>query len=55
MNADDYRQAATRIVIKDPLTGRITEDDYRRAEILAQLAISAAISENTTALEQLAV
>ncbi|MCF3166390.1 hypothetical protein IPZ64_05565 [Streptomyces violaceoruber] len=46
MNAAEYRAAAERIVTKDTLShGAIRPDDFRKAEILAQLAIAAATSE----------
>ncbi|MFF5876736.1 hypothetical protein ACIQ9M_20125 [Streptomyces californicus] len=48
MDAAAYRAAAERIVTKDTLShGAIRPDDFRKAEILAQLAVSAAISETT--------
>ncbi|MFE6726354.1 hypothetical protein ACFVDN_00480 [Streptomyces californicus] len=50
MNAAEYRAAAEHIVTKDTLShGAIRPDDFRKAEILAQLAVSAAISETTRA------
>ncbi|MCX4502741.1 hypothetical protein [Streptomyces anulatus] len=46
MNAAEYRAAAERIVTRDTYRfGGINPDDFRKAEILAQLAVSAAISE----------
>ncbi|WP_406145691.1 hypothetical protein [Streptomyces anulatus] len=46
MNAAEYRAAAARIIDRDtPRFGPIRPEDFRRAEILAQLAVSAAISE----------
>ncbi|MFJ1898495.1 hypothetical protein [Streptomyces sp. NPDC088115] len=48
MNAAEYRAAAERIVTKDTISyGSIAPDRFRKAEILAQLAVSAAISEAT--------
>ncbi|MEV4880749.1 hypothetical protein [Streptomyces cyaneofuscatus] len=50
MNAAEYRAAAERLLAKDTLSyGAIRPDDFRKAEILAQLAVSAAISETTEA------
>ncbi|WP_179890035.1 MULTISPECIES: hypothetical protein [unclassified Streptomyces] len=46
MNAAEYRAAAERIVTRDTYRfGGINPDDFRKAEILAQLAVSASISE----------
>ncbi|MFH8870298.1 hypothetical protein [Streptomyces griseus] len=46
MNAAEYRAAAERIVTKDTANwGPIHPEDFRKAEILAQLAIAAATSE----------
>ncbi|MFJ7410100.1 hypothetical protein ACIQWZ_04695 [Streptomyces sp. NPDC098077] len=46
MTAAEYRAAAERIVTNNRLDyGRPGPDDFRRAEIFAQLALSAAISE----------
>ncbi|WP_181009251.1 hypothetical protein [Streptomyces sp. SM11] len=46
MNAAEYRAAAERIVTKDTISyGDIRPDAFRKAEIFAQLAVSAAISE----------
>ncbi|MFJ7059601.1 hypothetical protein ACIQVA_18025 [Streptomyces microflavus] len=46
MNAAEYRAAAERLLAKDRFSyGAITADDFRKAEILAQLAVSASISE----------
>ncbi|MBQ1112715.1 hypothetical protein [Streptomyces sp. C3-3] len=46
MNAAEYRAAAEHILSKDTLSwGDITPDSFRKAEILAQLAVSASISE----------
>ncbi|MEI7031252.1 hypothetical protein [Streptomyces pratensis] len=45
MTAAEYRAAAERLVTKDPCTGPISPDAFRRAEIYAQLAVSASISE----------
>lgn len=46
MNAAEYRAAADAIVMKDQLTyGPISDSNFRKAEILAQLAIAAATSE----------
>ncbi|GGY60776.1 hypothetical protein [Streptomyces anulatus] len=46
MNAAEYRAAAERLIASDtPRFGAITPDSFRRAEIFAQLAVSAAISE----------
>ncbi|NEA11746.1 hypothetical protein G3I27_26910 [Streptomyces sp. SID10692] len=48
MTAAEYRDAAERILTKDRLShGPIRPEDFRKAEILAQLAVSAAISETT--------
>lgn len=49
MNAAEYRAAAERLIQKNPfaLGDPIPEEALRRAEILAQLAVSAAISERT--------
>ncbi|MFJ5887663.1 hypothetical protein [Streptomyces californicus] len=50
MDAAEYRAAAERIVTKDRLShGAIRPEEFRKAEILAQLAVSAAISETTRA------
>lgn len=50
MNAAEYRAAAEAIVMKDRITyGPIRPDDFRRAEILARLAIAAAASETADA------
>jgi len=50
MTAAEYRAAAERIVTKDVLArGPVTPDEFRKAEILAQLAVSASISETTEA------
>ncbi|MFF7873875.1 hypothetical protein ACFZDM_06465 [Streptomyces californicus] len=50
MTAAELRAAAERIVTKDTLSyGAIRPDEFRKAEILAQLAVSAAISETTHA------
>ncbi|MEV6472979.1 hypothetical protein [Streptomyces sp. NPDC051657] len=44
--AAEYRAAAERIIASDtPRFGFINPEDFRRAEILAQLAVSASISE----------
>ncbi|MBT2895638.1 hypothetical protein [Streptomyces sp. McG3] len=46
MTAAEYRAAAERIIASDtPRFGPIHPEDFRRAEILAQLAVSASISE----------
>ncbi|MFD4025577.1 hypothetical protein ACFWRV_18985 [Streptomyces sp. NPDC058576] len=48
MNAAEYRAAAERIVTKDTSAwGPISPDNFRKAEILARLAVSASISEAT--------
>ncbi|MFJ3594409.1 hypothetical protein ACIQUY_32785 [Streptomyces sp. NPDC090231] len=50
MTAAEYRRAAARIITRDPLHGPPLRDtELRRAEILAQLSLSAAISEATEA------
>ncbi|WP_162602814.1 hypothetical protein [Streptomyces sp. CS090A] len=50
MNAAEYRAAAERLLAQDRYSyGAITPYDFRKAEILAQLAISAATSEATEA------
>ncbi|MFD5984548.1 hypothetical protein [Streptomyces cyaneofuscatus] len=50
MNAAEYRAAAERLLAKDRNRYQaITPYDFRKAEILAQLAISAATSETTQA------
>ncbi|MFJ9508438.1 hypothetical protein ACIRPZ_32205 [Streptomyces anulatus] len=44
--AAEYRAAAARIIASDtPRFGPIRPEDFRKAEILAQLAVSASISE----------
>ncbi|MFD5903157.1 hypothetical protein ACFWHG_16850 [Streptomyces microflavus] len=46
MNAAEYRAAAERLLAKDrDRYQAITPYDFRKAEILAQLAVSAATSE----------
>uniref|UniRef100_A0AAU2VTD5 Uncharacterized protein n=1 Tax=Streptomyces sp. NBC_00008 TaxID=2903610 RepID=A0AAU2VTD5_9ACTN len=53
MTAAELRRAAARIVTRDPLNGPPLRDtELRRAEILAQLAIAAAISELATATRE---
>lgn len=48
MNAAEYRAAAERLLAKDrDRYQAITPYDFRKAEILAQLAVSAATSEAT--------
>ncbi|WP_406484264.1 hypothetical protein [Streptomyces microflavus] len=48
MNAAEYRAAAERLLAKDrDRYQAITPYDFRKAEILAQLAASAATSEAT--------
>ncbi|MBT2426744.1 hypothetical protein J7F02_13935 [Streptomyces sp. ISL-112] len=48
MNAAEYRAAAERLLAKDrDRYQAITPYDFRKAEILAQLAVSAATSEDT--------
>ncbi|MFW3472872.1 hypothetical protein [Streptomyces microflavus] len=48
MNAAEYRAAAERLLAKDRNRYQaITPYDFRKAEILAQLAVSAATSEAT--------
>ncbi|WP_405399591.1 hypothetical protein [Streptomyces microflavus] len=50
MNAAEYRAAAERLLAKDRYSYQaITPYDFRKAEILAQLAVSAAISETAEA------
>ncbi|MFJ7326698.1 hypothetical protein ACIQVN_10670 [Streptomyces cyaneofuscatus] len=50
MNAAEYRAAAERILAQDRHHYQaITPYDFRKAEILAQLAVSAATSEATEA------
>ncbi|WP_327389669.1 hypothetical protein OG728_08440 [Streptomyces microflavus] len=50
MNAAEYRAAAERLLAKDrDCYQAITPYDFRKAEILAQLAVSAATSEATEA------
>ncbi|MFW3475539.1 hypothetical protein ACN24M_30585 [Streptomyces microflavus] len=50
MNAAEYRAAAERLLAKDRHRYQaITPYDFRKAEILAQLAVSAATSEATEA------
>ncbi|MFI1905373.1 hypothetical protein ACH444_05780 [Streptomyces microflavus] len=49
MNAAEYRAAAERLLAKDrDRYQAITPYDFRKAEILAQLAVSAATSEART-------
>lgn len=46
MTAAEYRAAAHRLIASDtPRFGNIRPEDFRKAEILAQLAVSASISE----------
>ncbi|WP_334666219.1 hypothetical protein [Streptomyces cyaneofuscatus] len=50
MNAAEYRAAAERLLAKDrDRYQAITPYDFRKAEILAQLAVSASISERAEA------
>ncbi|WP_330445364.1 NUDIX domain-containing protein [Streptomyces anulatus] len=50
MNAAEYRAAAERLIASDtPRFGNIRPEDFRKAEILAQLAIAAATSETAGA------
>ncbi|MFJ1927956.1 MULTISPECIES: hypothetical protein [unclassified Streptomyces] len=53
MTAAELSQAAARIVNRDPLNGPPLRDtELRRAEVLAQLAIAAAISDLATATRE---